>query len=398
MRKYLHLAWVLGSLYAAPASTLTAYEEFDEALRQGSRELAEAIARRESKINPDKAETLVMTGRLYMLNGEKFKQDTSREGSIGAWLLPEVPIEQEALRAYTKAIEIDPSNAPAYIYRSGLLGNLGHCARGIEDAKKGLGLTTSVREKSLAHYQRGYNLMRCDFYETALADFNESIQFDPTPGRAYYGLARTYLLIDKPKDALTAIEEALKRKQTPSAARTYQADALLRLGRVDDAARAIRQAVDDMPKYAYAYEVWAMINLKQERLELAVAHAQQAIRLRPNSPLPYRLKAEALDKMGATHEATRVLLAAPIKDVVAEGKARPKPPGYDAPRYYKCSNSSDKLYILGDPIEPDYSCITKSLEAMTQPQPPPVVKRTHPKSVQRVIDRIEKGRSPIQKR
>ncbi len=82
-----------------------------------------------------------------------------------------------AIVAFTKAIELDPNYALAYGNRGWVYIKLGQYEQAIADSTKAIELDSNL---ALAYNNRGWAYTELGQYEQALADYNKAIELDPS--------------------------------------------------------------------------------------------------------------------------------------------------------------------------------------------------------------------------
>ena len=85
-----------------------------------------------------------------------------------------------AIIAFTKAIELDPNFALAYGNRSWVYIKLGQYEQAIADCTKAIELNPNL---ALAYNNRGWAYTELGQYEQAIADYNRAIELDPSLGK-----------------------------------------------------------------------------------------------------------------------------------------------------------------------------------------------------------------------
>ncbi len=101
---------------------------------------------------------------------------------------------------------IDPQKDPAYWFdQGGLLSTYGNDKAAIKAYKKAIELDPG---KSEAHFNLGVSYGEIGEYEMALASINDAIELNPSRGLYYYGRARVYLLAGEEAKALSDFEQA----------------------------------------------------------------------------------------------------------------------------------------------------------------------------------------------
>ena len=88
--------------------------------------------------------------------------------------------KEEAVRAFSAAIEADPSNADAYTFRGSALNSLQRYSEAIADQTKAIELSPTA----LAYYYRGNTYHMAGQSRRGLADIEQSLRLDPSNARA----------------------------------------------------------------------------------------------------------------------------------------------------------------------------------------------------------------------
>ena len=181
---------------------------FSEKVKE-TRKLMLADARLASELNPDNITTLINLGQVCRAAGD-------REGAI---------------KAYTKALEIDPE-------------------------RKGI------------HKNRGGMYLESGKMEAAIRDFGEEIRLSPEDGGAYYNRALAYLMMKKYDEAEADLDVAVER--TPHLAKAWNTRASLRYRKQDyeGAASDARQALKVAPEnWKYRAQVEKNLRALEKRLK-----------------------------------------------------------------------------------------------------------------------------------
>ncbi|SVE25562.1 uncharacterized protein METZ01_LOCUS478416, partial [marine metagenome] len=92
------------------------------------------------------------------------------------------PHYESAIRAFDKAIQLDPSFSVAYYSRGYAYGELGQHERAIQDYDQAIRLNTNY---AAAYGNRGLAYALLGQYERAIQDFDKAIQLDPGHVLAY---------------------------------------------------------------------------------------------------------------------------------------------------------------------------------------------------------------------
>jgi tetratricopeptide (TPR) repeat protein len=129
-----------------------------------------------------KAYRFLFLSFLCFLSGYVVRSQTSEEYRIRANDLVAKGEYNLAIRAFTQAIEIDPSDSVSYQNRGVLKTNLGDYPGALEDLNKANELFKASPE---AHFNRGHLYALMGEYENALHDLSLAVQIDSACSRAY---------------------------------------------------------------------------------------------------------------------------------------------------------------------------------------------------------------------
>lgn len=164
------------------------------------------------------------------------------------------------------------------------------------------------RLKAEGHWHRGFvhflearfeedARRRNEFYDKAVAQFNEAAATKEDYAAAYQSIGDVYMLQRKKEAAVGYLNKALRYStQESAAAGLYRsiAQTYAGLGRYDDAVGNINEAIRRDPKNPSAYETLASIYVGQSKLEETIAQLKKASALRAElkleggaDPYPY---------------------------------------------------------------------------------------------------------------
>jgi len=110
-----------------------------------------------------------------------------------------------AIFHYTKAIEIDPRFADAYINRGLAYDSKGQFDQAISDYNKAIELNPRDAD---AYYHRGNTYRRKDQYEQAVFNYNKAIEINPRDAYAYYNRGIAYFYIKEYDNAWSDVNKA----------------------------------------------------------------------------------------------------------------------------------------------------------------------------------------------
>jgi tetratricopeptide (TPR) repeat protein len=209
---------------------------------------------------------------------------------------------EEAIRAYSKVIELDPANLWGYSGRAnGYLLAEDH-DRAIADYSvviQGSPLATNVyMSRGTMYYHKGD-------YDQALADYTKSIENDPTEPIRYVVRAGLYEKLGQNDRAIADYTRSVQIN--PGDFRYYRsrADAYDRVG---DHARAaadyeavLKLASPSGGAFAYEVRAWALLKLGQ--LDDALSSIQKVFAFGPNNPTALEVRGHIFEALGRQGEA-----------------------------------------------------------------------------------------------
>ncbi len=182
---------------------------------------------------------------------------------IRAWALRERNQAERALTDFTRAIELRPTQQPAYYSQRALTYvRLRDFDRAFVDYNKAIELNP---RSPTFHNDRGAAYLDLKDYSRALADFNRAIELDPKYAVPYNNRARTYVL-----------------------SKSDHASAIVDLDR----------AIELSPKYALALENRGLSHLELKDLAKALADFDSAITLNPRSARAFNARGVAYERQG----------------------------------------------------------------------------------------------------
>ncbi len=236
---------------------------------------------------------------------------------------------QEAVKEYSKAIELDPSFASAYHNRGILYNNLGEQQKALDDYNKAIELDPSYafayngrgnvyrgfgeRQKALDDYNKAIELDPSFAYayngrgnvysdlgeqQKALEDYNKAIELDPSYATAYNGRGNVYRDLGERQKAFEDYNKAIELN--PSFANAYNGRGITYhdLGEQQKALEDYNKAIELDLNYKFAYRNRGLLYSKLGNLEAAVKDYTQAIQLDPKYKNAYLNRADAYSALG----------------------------------------------------------------------------------------------------
>ena len=151
---------------------------------------------------------------------------------------------ESALREYTQAIEVDPSNNDAYKARAFVYRLMKKYDLALADEGILIKIASTAKEKAEHHQRRGSLLQDIGNIEDALKDYTTAIELDPNNSFAYSGRLRIYSKLGKHNLAL-ADGEAMVRKSPKSYVGYYERGQIYyQMEKIDLAAHDFKKALE----------------------------------------------------------------------------------------------------------------------------------------------------------
>ena len=202
---------------------------------------------------------------------------------------------QEAVKEYSKAIELDPSFASAYHNRGILYNKLGEQQKALDDYNKAIELDPSY---AFAYNGRGNVYRGFGERQKALNDYNKAIELDPSFAYAYNGRGNVYSDLGEQQKALDDYNKAIELDSSYAHAYNGRGNVYSDLGEQQKALEDYNKAIELDPIHKFAYRNRGLLYSKLGNLEAAVKDYTQAIQLDPKYKNAYLNRADAYSALG----------------------------------------------------------------------------------------------------
>jgi len=183
-----------------------------------------------------------------------------------------------AVRAYGRALQLNPNNAEAHATLGATLS-----AHGLHDrAKTHLRRAIELNPDDLhAHCNLGLELIRSRAFQEAAAQFREALRIHPEFAKAHYNLGRLLRQLGKPDEAEHHLAEAARLLPDDFVARHELGVALRQLGKIPEALAELRASLAQNPDYAPAHFELGQILINHRQPEQAKMHFAAALHNAP---------------------------------------------------------------------------------------------------------------------
>src|SRR6266700_780091 len=207
---------------------------------------------------------------------------------------------QEALAAYERAIHLDAKYAHAYEGKGSLLYDLKHYHEALEAYEQAIRLDPA---SASGYNGKGDTLYYLKRYHEALLAYEQAIQLDPKLAYAYDGKGWALWQLKRYGEALEAFQLALVLNPHYASAYHGKGHVLYDLKHPYEAVASYERAIQLKPHLVEAYNDKASVLYEYQHYEEALAAYEQAIQLQPNNAVLYNYKSRTLKQLGRLKEA-----------------------------------------------------------------------------------------------
>jgi serine/threonine protein kinase len=208
---------------------------------------------------------------------------------------------EQAIRDYTKAIELDRHYSEAYNNRSAAHLMMENYGQAVLDCNWALELTPHF---IAALVNRGIAYTGLRNYEEALNDYNKVIELNPRNIYAYYNRGNTYVWMGNYEDALMDYTQVITLNPEFLAAYVNRGVVYDQLEDWEQALLDYDKAIKLNPAYVYAYYNRARAYYALGNYEQTVADYSKVIELNPEHPNAYENRAKVFLALGDPERAS----------------------------------------------------------------------------------------------
>ena len=206
----------------------------------------------------------------------------------------------EALQAYDKAIELDPTFVIAWTNKASVLLKLGMYNECLQASEKVIQLDPNI---AMVWINKASALLMLGMYNEGLQASEKAIQLDPNDAGAWTNKAFALLMLGMYNEGLQASEKAIQLDPNDAGAWTNKAFALLKLGIYNEGLQASEKAIQLDPNDAGAWDNKGEALLKLGMYNESLQASEKAIQLDLNIVDGWYNKGAALKALGRTAEA-----------------------------------------------------------------------------------------------
>lgn len=187
---------------------------------------------------------------------------------------------EEAIIDYTKTLQLNPAEAEAYYYR----GNSRKLLKKLKEAIPDFTLAIKYDPKRRDYYYyRGLTYYLLENNAAAIDDFNKSIALDPSHANSYLFKAYSLFYQEDYETAITVFEEAFSRDPNQAEGTLYYAHCYYNLADFKTALAKYQQVISIEPNYAEAFYWRANAFLRLNQTDEAKKELKKALAIDPNN-------------------------------------------------------------------------------------------------------------------
>ncbi len=192
---------------------------------------------------------------------------------------------EEAIKAYTHALDLNPNYALAYHNR----GLAYYELRQFSNALADYGRAIAISPRAATYYINRGNVYHNELkdYEKALADYTKAIDLEPDDAFAYNHRGNTYCALKQYNKALTDLNRAIALDARFALAYSNRGLVYYELKDYTHALSDYQHALQLEPKDAFAWNGCGLVYYELKQYEKALEHYNKAIEINANSAAYY---------------------------------------------------------------------------------------------------------------
>lgn len=205
--------WLKARIAADPNDVIKSIDALRKD-RQKTKELEEIKKRADALLKENerlKDELKTAEGRTKGKIQEEYVQGIKALNAV-EWVQRGVSLDEsgnynEAMEAFTNAIELDPKLARAYVARGVAYANLGNNQQAIKDFDRAIELDPKDEK---AYNNRGVAYANLGDYQQAIRDLDRAIELDPKLAAAYHSRGTVYFMLGNTQQAIRDYDRAIE--------------------------------------------------------------------------------------------------------------------------------------------------------------------------------------------
>jgi tetratricopeptide (TPR) repeat protein len=197
----------------------------------------------------------------------------------------------DAIDAYTRTVELDPTNWTAYLNRGSAYASLGNYQQAINDDNKALELFPNY---AVAYYNRGIYYKALNNVHQAINDYSKALELNPGYANAYANRGLAYKESGNTEKAIDDCNKAIALDPGLYRAYNNRGNAYRILGNYKQAISDLNKAIALHPNYAIGYFNRGTAYLESGNTDTAIQSYKIAAKLGLKQAQDY-LRSERID-------------------------------------------------------------------------------------------------------
>ncbi len=184
----------------------------------------------------------------------------------------------EAREVLLRAVQIDPEFGMAYAKLAAITGNMGDVDERRRYSELALEHADRLTERERLYIEGGYYYGVYEEAESAVAAFQQMLDFDPSSTAARNNLALSLQRLGRYDEAIAHFEVLVENEADFIGTWTNLADLYADMGRFDEAEEVLLRLAEHQPESAWSYDGLAQLYLRQGDYARTEDAAQEALR------------------------------------------------------------------------------------------------------------------------
>lgn len=209
---------------------------------------------------------------------------------------------EEALRAYDRAIELNPDQLESHFNRGNVLLRLQRQSEALAAFERAIAISP---ELAMAHYNRATLLSAAGRVDEARRGYQRTLELDPNFMQARFNLGTLLLAQGDLPQALACMDAVIAHAPKVPQAHLTRGAALLKMKRLPEAIQSLDRALALNAQYPEALSNRGSARLQMKQYGAALADLQTAIRLKPDQAETHHLMGTLLRETQRHDEALK---------------------------------------------------------------------------------------------
>jgi tetratricopeptide (TPR) repeat protein len=209
----------------------------------------------------------------------------------------------EAVKSFSKAIELNPQDEKGYRFRGIAYRNLGNYQQALKDYSKAIELNT---QDAMIYVIRGLTYLNLGDNQKAIIDYSKAIELNPQATGAHLGRAMSYVALGNYQQALKDYNKEVELN--PQEVGTYALRGnlyLLKLGNYQQSIRDYNKAIELNPRQVDVYFHRGIAYQKLGDDQKALKDYSKVIELDPSRAGFYCARGRVYEKLGDNQQALK---------------------------------------------------------------------------------------------